>query len=113
MTTLQERLTRLKNYSTRYEVSLSHANGQRYLWIYTPSVSRSELWRIMGAHGPKLGEIVGAGERMRAVRSGKWWALVAGNGWTLGFTGRTQRDAYIGGELPFVLDVAAESVGAA
>lgn len=95
MTEVQERkLARLKNYRTRYEVAMVNGTDRR-LVVY---MSDRSFTRLLSAVREKL-------EAVKVVAGADVWAenrkLSAGD-WRIEFTGRTQREAILNGELPFI-----------
>lgn len=99
---LQKRIDSLQYHATCYEVALAAPDGRRYLVCYTSGRSRASLVRAVRHYGQALIALTGAAEIKFGPREGDGLAL---GGHTLNFTGCTQRDAYLAGELPFVLDV--------
>jgi len=96
--TLQEKLARIKNYSTRYELVAIHSDGRKVLVGYTPRRGRSGLYDMLATNGPAWVKFSGA----ENVTFGKRVADGAISGdWSINFSGRTQRDAICNGELPF------------
>jgi hypothetical protein len=95
MRTMEEKLARLKNYRTRYEVAMTNGS-ERYLVVY---MSARSFRRLLSAVQEKLEKIV-------AIAKADVWmdgkgGLTAGD-WKIAFTGRTQREAILGGELQFI-----------
>lgn len=93
-----EKLEALKWRATRYEAVLEH-NGARYLIGYTAMHSRHGLLKVAQAHGQQIIGFLGvsADQEMTAGKR-------AADGFRIGdsairFTGRTQRDAILEGEL--------------
>jgi hypothetical protein len=108
-----DRLAALSNRGTSYEYALSGPGGERFLVVYCrktrPGVSAA-LHRVAVGTLTRL-ELVEAVSGQR----GQGWAWTgrtscAANGWTLAFTGRTQREAISQGELPFVADKVADAL---
>lgn len=104
MTTLQDRLARLKNYSTRYELLAIHRD-YKVLLCYTSRRTRAGVVDAIRNRGAELVALTGSenftfGKNATdGVRLGEW---------TIKFTGRTQRECIIqDDEYPFILDVAA------
>ena len=100
---LEKRLARLKNYRTRYELVIDGPKG-KFLVFYISRRNRAGL--LIGlrerAGDGSLGIIV---DPNLPLHFGK----LARDGATLGeyrvyFSGRTQREAYLGGELVFLPD---------
>jgi hypothetical protein len=95
-TTLQDKLAAIATRSTLYEAALVNTTtGERRLLCYsakTGAALRRYVWRkgaeLVTFCGSERADAV-AGNK-RAIRIGQWQA---------DFTGRTQREAIIGGEL--------------
>lgn len=103
--TLQRKLERIARYRTRYELVAEHKDGRRYLVIYTDRRSRAGLYSALVArlNDGSLDRVLGS----RVVDYAKRATDGATIGdWRIYFSGRTQRDCYLGGELPFLSDVA-------
>lgn len=100
---LTAKLDRIKNYATRYEVVAVHLTGayRSFLIGYTARKSLPGLLATIRMNGEKLCNLLGVTDdhRMNKLPGS---ALDLGNGWTVKFSGRTQRDAYLEGELSFV-----------
>lgn len=103
MLTTTEKLSRLKNYGTRYEIVAECAGHETLLIAYTGRKSFRGLLDAVRNHGPKLVEITEASENVNAKREGQ--SLLLGNGWRFRFSGRTQREAILLGEHTFVQNV--------
>ena len=94
---------RLENRSAkRLEDVATHADGRKVLIRYTSRKGRRGLYDALTQGEPaKLCAFLGADHidfAKKASDGGKMGE------WTVRFSGRTQRDAIIGGELPFYLD---------
>lgn len=100
MSDVQRKLARIQGRFTKYEVILTHKNYTSILLRYTGRKSRrglidafdqclSEVARLTGC---KTAECVGD-------------KIVTDNHWIVRFSGRTQRQAIINGERPFIADV--------
>ena len=100
--TLTAKLSRLKNYATRYELVASRDNGaDRYLIAYTPRNNRRGLWAAVTepARAAKLVKLTGSPE----ITFGKKASDGATMGdWEIRFSGRTQRECYLEGELTYI-----------
>jgi hypothetical protein len=101
MAALQERLDRLKNRRTLYELAAVLAD-RKVLVAYCGRRGRSGLWHACVKRGPELAALCGTDRLTFATRAGDGATM---GDWTIRFTGRTQRECYIEGELPFVCDV--------
>ena len=113
--TLEKRLTRLQNCPTKYEIIVECVDdGLKYLLVYsarwTRAVSRSEIQRFINdietvtGVSPKEWK---CGNRVGDPITG---TSIDGREWRIRKSGRTQRDAYCNGELPWIVDVEAELV---
>lgn len=96
MTVMQQKLMKLKNYATRYEIVARRGNDS-LLVGYTGRRSRRGLIGMICQQREyvvaKMGEefcIEGDAARV--------------GGWSISFSGRTQRDAIVEGELAFIGD---------
>jgi hypothetical protein len=98
---LERKLERLRHYSTRYEV-VGRNGDVTILAGYTSKKTRHGLLGMVRQHGEAWVEYANStslqfrGKAADGVQVGEW---------TITFSGRTQREAYIAGEHPFVLDV--------
>lgn len=104
-TDLHDKLLRLKNYATRYEVTATNAaTGERILIGYTSRRGRAGILAMVRSNADKFLEYFECADAV-------WnWNKRASdgatvNGWLINFSGRTQRDAYCNGELPFFCDL--------
>jgi len=93
-----ERLERLKNYRTRYELAAIRGD-QKILISYTSRPNRRGIWDSLYARAAAVVALTGVDIAKPAGKSSK--GLIMGD-WSIRFTGRTQREAIIGGELPYV-----------
>jgi hypothetical protein len=103
--TTEEKLARLKNRNTRYEIILTNGTDAKYLVLYTAQHSQSGLYAAVRQRYAAILVITGGELPFAAKRSD----IFHGREWRCFFSGRTQREAIIEGELPFDL---AESVAA-
>jgi predicted transcriptional regulator of viral defense system len=95
--TAQDRLAQLaaiQNFRTRYEIAAWHADGRRLPEIaFAARLSRSGLLAAMRNRGDWLVETLAIGEHDQITFGTKPRPhATLGNGWTVGFTGRTQRE---------------------
>ena len=98
MTKEQERkLIRIKHYATRYELILAN-RGDSYLVVYSSSRSRGVVFDSVHKWAQQIIAITGEDE-MKMVKGG----ATLGD-WKVRWSGRTQREAILEGELPFVGD---------
>jgi hypothetical protein len=103
MLTLQDKLSRLHNRRTAYE--LVAVNGdQRVLVCYSCERSRNAIFRICCKRAAALLALTGAESIAWAKRSADGGMMGA---WSIRFSGRTQRDCYVEGELAYVGDLVA------
>jgi len=79
-------------YATRYEVAAIGPAGERVVVGYTARKSRHGLLATMQARGEELLALCGTDDVM--VRRAPLHALIGA--WRIQFTGRTERDAYLG-----------------
>lgn len=96
---LERKLESIKYYATRYEVVMTKG-GESLLVGYTSKHSRSGPLAMVRQQAEAFVKYTGA----ESVDAGK--GKLTANGWTITFSGRTQRDAYCNGELPFIVQVA-------
>lgn len=106
-----ERLERLRNRLTRYELVATSPDGKRRVLIaYSHRRSRDAMWRaITGREERRLAviQLVGGEQQAQRVNRAKRAADGATiGGWQFRFTNRTQREAITSGELPYVEDSA-------
>jgi hypothetical protein len=101
------RLAQAMRYGTTYEVVLEMPTGERFRVGYTPRRSRLGLLAAMRNRGRELLVAVGAPEDA-TVKPIAGPAFQFENGATVRFSGRTARDAILGGELPRLPKVGGE-----
>ena len=91
---------------TRYEITASHPGGSCFLVAYTPRLSRHGLLAAMRGRGDAIVArcLSATPDDDTITWSTKPRPNATMNGWTIGFTGRTQRDCRTNGEHP---DIAA------
>jgi hypothetical protein len=97
------KLDRIQGRRTLYEMAVIRADGAKALVCYTSPPSRRFMWDVICKRSDKILAFSGAaqnGERMAFL--GKAKEVKIGNGAIIRLTGRTQRDAIIEGELPYV-----------
>lgn len=97
------KLDRIQGYRTLYEMAVIRADGAKALVCYTSPPSRRHMWDAICKRSDKILAFTGTaqnGERMGFL--GKAKEVRIGNGAIIRLTGRTQRDAIIEGELPYV-----------
>jgi hypothetical protein len=96
------KLERIKFHSTRYEIELVKPDGTAMLVCYS---SRRSISGLIRAIRDRWAPIVRAGnipEGAIGYRIGSARAYNFENGTIIRFSGRTQRDAIMRGELPFI-----------
>ncbi len=87
---------------TRYEIVAKHDDGRTLLVSYAGgSPSRMRLLRAMQAHGDKLIAVLEIGEHDQITFGTKPRPHAKVNGWSVAYSGRTQRDCRIQGEHLF------------
>jgi hypothetical protein len=104
---LSAKLARIQNYRTRYEVTAKHPDGREILIGYTSRKGRQGLCELVSARTERATAIVylcKADTYHTAKRAAD--GMTCGQ-WTIRFTGRTQRDAYMEGEREYVEDYTA------
>ena len=94
-----EKLARLKNYRTRYELAIHNTEGQSYLIAYCESKRRQTILSAVNKRALKLVKLTGHDEITFAKKSKD--GAVMGD-WSIVWTGRTQRDAICENELTWV-----------
>jgi hypothetical protein len=95
--TTEEKLARLKNRCTRHEVVLTNGTDTKFLVLYTAQHSnRGLIAAIRQRYDAILAKT--CGELPYAVKPDQKFA---GNEWRCFFSGRTQREAILAGELEF------------
>ena len=95
----QRRLARCRNRRTLYELAVKHADGRAVLLGYCDRHSRNMLYRVACKHGPKLAALTGAESLTFGAKSRDGATI---GDWSIVWTGRTQRDAIMEGELPYI-----------
>lgn len=103
------KLDAIKYHSTRYELTISHPDGRRYLVAYTPRKNRAGIFDAISeaTRGPWLVAKTGDQDIHFAKRVADGATM---GEWTINFTGRTQRDCVLGTggpALTYILDVPA------
>jgi hypothetical protein len=100
--TKTERLNRLRNFVTRYEVALTFADGRKMLVCYTPRKNKAGLLSCIQSRGNAiLAQMPDLSDDARLTYD-KTTGFDLGNGCRVHFTGRTQRDAISNDELGFI-----------
>ncbi len=101
LTPLQTRLARLQNFATRYELVAANGSTQ-VLAGYTAQKSRNSIFKMIRQQGEAWQAFAKSDSFAFGKKASDGATLGA---WTIRFSGRTQRDAYIGGELPWFADL--------
>lgn len=103
LTEEQERkLSRIKLYATRHELVLSHADGRKYLLCYVVnSARRNTIFSIVSERAKDLIRVVGVENPIIHFAKRKADGATIGE-WKVAFSGRTQRQAIIEGELTYI-----------
>lgn len=94
----------MHNRPTRYELAAKHADGRAYLICYCCGKGRRDVLAAVRepARASRLVHLAGSDD----ITFGKRVADGARfGGWVINFTGRTQREAIIAGELPYCGDL--------
>jgi hypothetical protein len=94
------RLESIKNYHTRYEALLIGPDGQEILLGYTSRKSRRGLLEMLRRHPDDVLAFV---QREGTVSYGRQMINFS-SGWRAVFSGRTERDAILLGEKPFITE---------
>jgi hypothetical protein len=99
MTTNQTiKLEAIKNRATRYEVVLTNGTDVRLVG-YTARKGRPGLMSLIRAHGPAILAVTNLSQSAIFKFTTTREASLGENGWIVKFTGRTQRDAILAGEV--------------
>lgn len=96
--TKTKRLQRLHRLSTRYEVTLQTKDGAEYLVGYTMRRSGHGLLGITRRSGEEIIKLVGITDEDTVTFARGRKSMSIGDGVTIAFTGRTERDAICNGE---------------
>jgi hypothetical protein len=94
------KLERLRFAPSRYEIEIVASSGAKHLIAYTPRRSFRGLLDAVRQRGVAILRVVGMPEETQAERVGA--SLRFADGTVIRFSGRTQRDAIMHGELPYV-----------
>jgi hypothetical protein len=96
---LQRKLASLQNRATRYELVASHPDGRRFLVAYCGRKNRQGLFSAVAGRAAAMTALTGD----ESIHFGKRAADGGTMGeWTIRFSGRTQRDCYLEGELEYI-----------
>lgn len=107
--TITEKLARIQNRSTLYE--LVAVKGDRRVLVCYCGKSVSKQWRAVTRRGAELVSLCGVPPTQLMVYniSGKYFEF---GEWRITLSGRTQREAIIAGEHLFICDVCNPEVSA-
>lgn len=109
MLTTQQKLESIHNRATRYELA-AIMGERRVLIAYTGRRSRHGLLEACRKRGPQVVALTcPSGEELLNFDKKASNGATIGQ-WAIRFTGRTQRDAIMEGELPYVADVVTQEV---
>lgn len=108
---LIERLTRLQGRKTLYEIIIECTEtGARYLMSYSDRWTRSSIVTDIRERVEAIRKVTGvadeAWERGNKVADPITGRDAQGHTWKIRKSGRTQRECYCEGELPWIVDVA-------
>ena len=94
------KLVALQNYGTRYEAVVIRGDGERRLLAYCGRHSRRGLIDALQNRAEIAIKFLGIGADARMTLAKDAISLTGGG--MVKFTGRTQRDAIMSGELPYI-----------
>ncbi|MCM8809901.1 MAG: hypothetical protein NC934_07030 [Candidatus Omnitrophica bacterium] len=104
-----KKLESLRHYSTRYELILQTPSGKKYLVVYTPKRNYKGILDAIHENGSEKGKkilkILNLPENTTIKKDEKYKGFIFPDGSRMYFSGRTQKDAILSGELPFILKV--------
>ena len=87
---------------TRYEITAIHPDGRAFLIAYTPRLTRPGLINAIWIRSADVVARLGVAADVRLDVHLRPRIHATMDGWTIGFTGRTQHEAKMAGELPFI-----------
>jgi len=102
MATVIERLDRLRNRQTLYELVVQHDDGRRLLVQYTGAPTRNRLLTACRRWGAQLARLTGTDTLTFGARMAD--GAVMGD-WRIVWSGLTQREAICAGEPTFIGDM--------
>jgi len=105
--TLARKLERLRNVSTRYEIIAKGPNGERLLVMYGPKSMRQILSGLSDNDYKRLYALAKAtNTKPKSWKVDKFIhsTSITSGGWSIVPSGRTQREAYIEGELSSIYE---------
>jgi hypothetical protein len=94
------RLESIRHYGTAYEIVIIAPDGSRYLVGYTKRHSGDGLRRMLSRHAERIVSFVGVDSY--TLRGRGLQPIDLGAGHRIEFSGRTEREAIISGELPAI-----------
>jgi len=97
---LTAKLTRIQNFKTRYEIIATGPDGTKILAGYTSRKSRVGVLKMVQQHADSWVKVTGDD----SIGLGKGVLTASMGDWEFAFSNRTQREAYIGGEVEFITD---------
>ncbi len=100
MRTKEEKLESLRNRSTKYELVASGPDGQIVLAGYC-SHGKNNILSMLRRNGEQWADRISADAMVTLAKDGRSAQL---GPWKVYFSGRTQRESIILGELPFFVD---------
>ena len=106
---LEAKLAKLKNYATRYELAMIRGDD-RILVCYTNRRGRAGIMDAVHSRATAMIWRTGTDRITFAKRAGDGATM---GDWSIQFTGRTQRECYIEGALPYVENLPAAAPVAA
>ena len=99
-------LERIKHYATRYEVRLTLPDGRAMLVCYTKRKSKAGLFHSLQSRGEAILAHMPEMPEDSRLTYNKAQGFMLGNGASVTFSGRTQRDCILAGALPYIGDSA-------
>jgi len=102
ISTAPELLRAMRGHSTAYELAAIHPDGRRVLVRYTFRRSRAKLYECACRFADELKMLCGTAEIRFDDKASNGATM---GEWAIRWTGRTERDALHGGELPFIRGV--------
>ena len=104
-----KKMESLRHFSTRYELILQTPSGKKYLVVYTPRRNYKGILDALHENnsekGRKILKILDLPEDTNLKKDEKYKGFMFPDGSKIFFSGRTQKDAILGGELPFILRI--------
>jgi hypothetical protein len=99
-----EKLERLRRFHTRYEISATRG-AERVLVGYTMRKGRRGLYSMCEHNAEAFDKFFGKDFRWNKRAAD---GLTTDSGWLVNFSGRTQRDCILSGELPFFVKLVSQ-----